>query len=428
MHKMPRALSGSERPNPTTNDARSSYGPASGTTSATRVLPSVDTLEECGPGTRAPPWHSPRTADQNGPQTSPPTGTSPAKEPGCSLSMKRSHTDGALGSAAGPDAFPLRDPPRPRLRSPPGSAKDDTPRRLLPYAALERIAYRTGRAESRAHGWGSAPHDASYIPLLPPFTRPNEGSSSGRFYSSAPAGMYVDDRVRYTPEHAPPTLVQYGSEVQGSSRAGPYPQQRAHAEYCWSPGSEQERQWKMHTNAAHAYYAVPPRPPYPAPYPYAHALLPRPRSLSPSSEAHGRYAYAPPLGHVHPGWGGPAAYADGMEYANPPIPPRPGVAVKAEDARTERRPADMPGRTTPGGSKAKAKANDFSPPHDMPPKRGGKLPKRITDMLKSWLLSHADHPYPTEEEKRQFCEYTGLDICQISNWVRASFGVTNPSL
>ena len=50
------------------------------------------------------------------------------------------------------------------------------------------------------------------------------------------------------------------------------------------------------------------------------------------------------------------------------------------------------------------------------PKRGGKLPKHITDMLKSWLLEHADHPYPTEEEKRAFCDYTGLDICQISNW------------
>lgn len=55
---------------------------------------------------------------------------------------------------------------------------------------------------------------------------------------------------------------------------------------------------------------------------------------------------------------------------------------------------------------------------EQPPvqKRGGKLPKHVTDMLKTWLLDHADHPYPTEEEKRTFCEYTGLDICQISNW------------
>lgn len=50
------------------------------------------------------------------------------------------------------------------------------------------------------------------------------------------------------------------------------------------------------------------------------------------------------------------------------------------------------------------------------PKRGGKLPKHITDMLKSWLLEHAEHPYPTEDEKLDFCDRTGLDICQISNW------------
>lgn len=55
-------------------------------------------------------------------------------------------------------------------------------------------------------------------------------------------------------------------------------------------------------------------------------------------------------------------------------------------------------------------------PAQAPPKRGGKLPKHITDMLKTWLMEHADHPYPTEDEKRAFCDFTGLDICQISNW------------
>ena len=55
-------------------------------------------------------------------------------------------------------------------------------------------------------------------------------------------------------------------------------------------------------------------------------------------------------------------------------------------------------------------------PAQAPPKRGGKLPKHITDTLKAWLLEHADHPYPTEDEKRAFCDFTGLDICQISNW------------
>ena len=50
------------------------------------------------------------------------------------------------------------------------------------------------------------------------------------------------------------------------------------------------------------------------------------------------------------------------------------------------------------------------------PRRRGKLPKAVIEHLKKWLLEHADHPYPTEEEKRGFCEYTGLDISQVSNW------------
>lgn len=50
------------------------------------------------------------------------------------------------------------------------------------------------------------------------------------------------------------------------------------------------------------------------------------------------------------------------------------------------------------------------------PRRRGKLPKAVIEHLKTWLLEHADHPYPTEEEKRGFCECTGLDISQVSNW------------
>ncbi|PWN38284.1 uncharacterized protein FA14DRAFT_177557 [Meira miltonrushii] len=50
------------------------------------------------------------------------------------------------------------------------------------------------------------------------------------------------------------------------------------------------------------------------------------------------------------------------------------------------------------------------------PRRRGKLPKPVTDLLKSWLLDHSAHPYPTEEEKRRLCASTGLSISQVSNW------------
>ncbi|KAG8930109.1 hypothetical protein FRC02_004593 [Tulasnella sp. 418] len=51
------------------------------------------------------------------------------------------------------------------------------------------------------------------------------------------------------------------------------------------------------------------------------------------------------------------------------------------------------------------------------PRRRGKLPKQVTETLRTWLLDHADHPYPTEEEKKMLCAWTGLSISQVSNWM-----------
>lgn len=51
------------------------------------------------------------------------------------------------------------------------------------------------------------------------------------------------------------------------------------------------------------------------------------------------------------------------------------------------------------------------------PRKRGKLPKETTDYLKVWLHRHADHPYPSEEEKRDLCAATGLSMSQVSNWM-----------
>ncbi len=40
----------------------------------------------------------------------------------------------------------------------------------------------------------------------------------------------------------------------------------------------------------------------------------------------------------------------------------------------------------------------------------------MTEKLRAWLLSHVDHPYPTDEEKRELCKATDLSMNQISNW------------
>lgn len=42
--------------------------------------------------------------------------------------------------------------------------------------------------------------------------------------------------------------------------------------------------------------------------------------------------------------------------------------------------------------------------------------KRSIKILKEWLASHREHPYPTEDEKRQLSEAAGMTTRQISYW------------
>lgn len=50
------------------------------------------------------------------------------------------------------------------------------------------------------------------------------------------------------------------------------------------------------------------------------------------------------------------------------------------------------------------------------PRRRGNLPRDVTNVLRAWLGSHLGNPYPTEDEKQQLVEQTGLSIVQVSNW------------
>lgn len=44
------------------------------------------------------------------------------------------------------------------------------------------------------------------------------------------------------------------------------------------------------------------------------------------------------------------------------------------------------------------------------------LPKHVTETLKSWLLAHSLHPYPSEDEKSKLADSLDLTINQINNW------------
>jgi len=46
------------------------------------------------------------------------------------------------------------------------------------------------------------------------------------------------------------------------------------------------------------------------------------------------------------------------------------------------------------------------------------LPAETVDYLKAWMMSpeHIAHPYPTEQEKAQIMEDTGIELKQLTNW------------
>ncbi|KAF2001847.1 hypothetical protein P154DRAFT_153978 [Amniculicola lignicola CBS 123094] len=46
-----------------------------------------------------------------------------------------------------------------------------------------------------------------------------------------------------------------------------------------------------------------------------------------------------------------------------------------------------------------------------------RFPRAAVNVLKTWMIQHIDHPYPTDEEKELLKVQTGLNVGQISNWM-----------
>ena len=51
-------------------------------------------------------------------------------------------------------------------------------------------------------------------------------------------------------------------------------------------------------------------------------------------------------------------------------------------------------------------------------KKSTSLPPETVDYLKKWMMSpeHIAHPYPTEQEKAQIMQDTGIELKQLTNW------------
>ena len=61
-------------------------------------------------------------------------------------------------------------------------------------------------------------------------------------------------------------------------------------------------------------------------------------------------------------------------------------------------------------------AEDFSPEITSTKKKRPNLPVQAKDILSSWFREHVDHPYPSQAEKSDLSEQTGLSLQKVDNW------------
>ena len=50
---------------------------------------------------------------------------------------------------------------------------------------------------------------------------------------------------------------------------------------------------------------------------------------------------------------------------------------------------------------------------DLKERKKGQISEHATELLTSWVLDHLDNPYPTQQQKAQFSQSTGLTATQV---------------
>nr|AFP48375.1 meis [Schmidtea mediterranea] len=68
------------------------------------------------------------------------------------------------------------------------------------------------------------------------------------------------------------------------------------------------------------------------------------------------------------------------------------------------------------GSEENVEEIDSDDKNNKRQKKRGIFPKVATNIMRAWLFQHLSHPYPSEEQKKQLAQDTGLTILQVNNW------------
>ncbi|KAI9825687.1 MAG: hypothetical protein M1832_001031 [Thelocarpon impressellum] len=98
--------------------------------------------------------------------------------------------------------------------------------------------------------------------------------------------------------------------------------------------------------------------------------------------------------------------ADAVPEAEHPDSPSAVVAMLDLDANMDQ-----------GSWSSVAVSGTASPAQGKSSKTGARFSREAVKVLKSWLDSHAHHPYPTDQEKGDLSDQTGLRRSQVSNWL-----------
>ncbi|XP_061752028.1 homeobox protein Meis2a isoform X3 [Nerophis ophidion] len=103
--------------------------------------------------------------------------------------------------------------------------------------------------------------------------------------------------------------------------------------------------------------------------------------------------------------------------AGTPGPSSGGHASQSGDNSSEQGFAFRPGDGLDNSVASPGTGDDDDPDKDKKrQKKRGIFPKVATNIMRAWLFQHLTHPYPSEEQKKQLAQDTGLTILQVNNW------------
>ncbi|XP_072464230.1 homeobox protein Meis3 isoform X1 [Notamacropus eugenii] len=102
----------------------------------------------------------------------------------------------------------------------------------------------------------------------------------------------------------------------------------------------------------------------------------------------------------------------GSVHLGTPGPSSGGMASQSGDNSSEQ----GDGLETRAASPSSGPEDDEPDQDQRHSKKRGIFPKVATNIMRAWLFQHLAHPYPSEEQKKQLAQDTGLTILQVNNW------------